>query len=98
MCHQRVNRTSRFPTPTAFPGYILAPNGGQVFYVDSGGIRDEYTADIASMLFPTLASALNACRANRGDTVIVMPQHTENIATTSITFVAGVRIVGVGNG
>lgn len=98
MSNQRINRTSRFPTPIGFPGYILAPNGGQVFYVDSGGIRDEYTADIASMLFTTLAGALNACRANRGDTIICMPQHTENVGTTTPTFVNGVKIVGVGNG
>jgi len=98
MSVQAITRTARFPTALGFPGYILAPAGGQIFYVDSGGVRDETTADIANMLFTTLAAALNACRANRGDTIIVMPQHTENVPTTSPTFVAGVRIVGVGNG
>lgn len=98
MSNQRINRTSRFASPVAFPGFILTPNGGQVFYVDSGGVRDETTADIASMLFTTLAGALNACRANRGDTIVVLPQHTENVTATTPTFVAGVRIVGVGNG
>lgn len=93
-----VTRLTRFATPLAIPGYVLAPNGGQVFYVDSGGVRDGYGDDIASALYTTLASALNACRANRGDTIIVMPQHAENVPTTTPTFVAGVKIVGVGNG
>lgn len=94
---QRVNRTSRQYNPIAFPGYILSPNGGQVFYVNSNGVQDDMTADIASMLFTTLGAALNACRANRGDYIYVMPGHTESV-TTSPTFVAGVTIIGYGNG
>ena len=94
---QRVNRTSRQYNPIAFPGYILSPNGGQVFYVNSNGVQDDTTADIASMLFTTLGQALGACRANRGDYIYVMPGHTESV-TTSPTFVAGVTILGYGNG
>lgn len=93
-----VTRLTRFNTPLAIPGYVLAPNGGQVFYVDSGGIRDGFSDDIASALYPTLAAALNVCRANRGDTIVVLPQHAENVGTTTPTFVAGVKIIGVGNG
>jgi len=88
---------SRFPNPVATPGYITAPNGGQIFYVDSGGVRDGFADDIASQLYTTLGAALNACRANRGDTIIVLPQHSESVTTTP-TFVAGVSIIGVGNG
>lgn len=95
---QRVNRTSRQYNPIAFPGYILSPNGGQVYYVCSLGVQDDTTADIASMLFPTLGAAMANCRANRGDYIYVLPGHTENVATTSPTFVAGVTIVGYGNG
>lgn len=95
---QPITRVNRQPNPYAFPGYIVCPNGGQVFYVSSLGIQDETTADIASQLYPTLTAALNVSRANRGDTIICLPGHTENIATTSPTFKAGVRVVGVGNG
>lgn len=95
---QRVNRTSRWYNPFALPGFIGSPNGGQVFYVNSNGVQDDTTGDIASMMFATLGQALNACRANRGDFIYVMPGHTENVPTTSPTFVAGVTIVGYGNG
>lgn len=92
-----LTRFSRLPTPIAFPGYILGNNGGVVRYVDSGGIRDAYQDDIANLLYTSIGSAMNACRANRGDTLVVLPGHTESVTTTP-TFVAGVRIVGVGNG
>lgn len=94
---QRINRTSRQYNPIANPGYILSPNGGQVFYVNSNGVQDDFTADIASMLFTTLGGAAAACRANRGDYIYVMPGHTESV-TTSPTFVAGTTILGYGNG
>jgi hypothetical protein len=97
MSVQRVNRTSRLPNPVAFPGIMLSANGGQVFYCCSLGVQDETTADIASMLFTTLGAALGACRANRGDVIYVLPGHTESVTTTP-TFVAGVSIIGVGNG
>lgn len=92
-----VSVLTRFPNPVATPGYITSPNGGQIFYVDSGGVRDGFLDDIASQLYTTLGAALNVCRANRGDTIIVLPQHSESVTTTP-TFVAGVSIIGVGNG
>lgn len=98
MSTQRVNRTSRWYNPFALPGFIGSPNGGQVFYVNSNGVQDDTTADIASMLFTTLGAATAACRANRGDYIFVMPGHTESVGTTSPTFVAGTTIVGYGNG
>lgn len=92
-----ITRYSRLPAPIAFPGYFLGPNGGRPFYVDSGGVRDGYNDDIASQLYTSLGAALAGCRANRGDTIFVMPQHAENVTTTP-TFIAGVRIIGIGNG
>lgn len=92
-----LTRFSRLPSPIAFPGYILGSNGGAVRYVCSLGIQDGTQDDIANLLFTSLASGLAACRANRGDVLCVLPGHTESVTTTP-TFVAGVRIVGVGNG
>jgi hypothetical protein len=95
---QNITRMNRFATPQAIPGYIMCPNGGKVFYLCSLGVQDETTADIASELYATLAQALSACRANRGDTIMVLPGHVENVSATTPTFVAGVTLVGVGNG
>lgn len=85
-------------TPLVIPGYSLGVNGGQVFYLDSGGVRDGYSDGISTNLFFTLASALAACRANRGDVIVAMPQHSESVTATSPTFVAGVTLLGMGNG
>lgn len=70
---------------------------GQTFYVDSnvaaasGGSPAEGVA--------TIAAATALCVANRGDTVVVMPNHTENVAAaTALCAVAGVRIIGLGDG
>lgn len=93
-----LTRYGRLPNPIAFPGYILGPNGGRVFYCDSGGVRDGTQDDIANLLYTSLNQAMSACRANRGDTICVLPGHTESVTATTPTFVAGVRIVGVGNG
>ena len=98
MSVQAITRTARFPTPLGIPGYILAPNGGQVFYLCSLGVQDETTADIASMLYPSLDKALAATRANRGDTIVALTGHTENLGTTTYTWKAGVKLVGVGIG
>lgn len=48
----------------------------------------------------TIDKAINACTANRGDKVYVLPGHTETVSGASgITLdVAGVEIIGVGDG
>lgn len=48
----------------------------------------------------TVDKALAKCTANKGDVIIVMPGHTETVASVgALTFdVAGVTLVGIGNG
>jgi hypothetical protein len=48
----------------------------------------------------TWAAAVALCTASQGDTIIIMPGHTESIATnTAITLSkAGVRTIGLGDG
>jgi hypothetical protein len=48
----------------------------------------------------TIAGALTACTANSGDTIVVLPGHTETItgAAGIAIATAGVNIVGLGNG
>lgn len=92
-----INRTSSFKNPFAIPPWIVVPNGGRMFYVCSLGVQNGIQDDIASNLFPTIGAAMAGCVANRGDTIICLPGHVENVTTTP-TFVAGVTIVSVGTG
>lgn len=92
-----VTRFSRLPTKIAFPGYVMSPNNGIVLYLCSLGIQDNMSDDIASVLYTSLAAALNVCRSNRGDVIIALPGHVENVTTTP-TFKAGVTVLGIGNG
>lgn len=47
----------------------------------------------------TLSSALALCRANMGDTILVLPGHAENVGTNDMAnLVAGTRIIGVSTG
>jgi hypothetical protein len=47
----------------------------------------------------TLAGALALCRANMGDTVLVLPGHSENVSSTALSaLVAGTRVIGVSTG
>jgi len=50
--------------------------------------------------FATIDYAIGKCVADRGDRILVMPGHAENIATAAAIAadVAGVSIIGVGNG
>jgi len=47
-----------------------------------------------------LDDAINLCTANRGDTIFLLPGHAENLTTaTAVNLdVAGVRVIGIGDG
>lgn len=90
-------------------GAYVVPPTGRVFFVRGDGSSvtnydDQYTKVMPStrQLFPSVASVLastSTVKASRGDTIIVLPGHTENIATADAwSFVAGVRILGLGQG
>lgn len=93
------------PTYTGFgvetPHGVFLPPGGQVVaYVRSTGVGDQDPPEIANRLVTSLAAALPYARANKGDAIVVLPGHTENVSvgTALSTLVAGTRIVGVGVG
>jgi hypothetical protein len=71
---------------------------GATFYVDSNVAAAEGTSPQTAV--GTWAAAVALCTASQGDTIIIMPGHTESIATnTAITLSkAGVRTIGLGNG
>lgn len=87
------------------PGFILVPTGGLIHYVHSSGaaaldlLPSGVRAPSPGGFYTSVASALGACRANRGDKIICLPGHTESLATAaSWTWVAGVDVIGTGRG
>ena len=80
--------------------------GGQTFVVaKSAAAGRKILQDIfkpfngKNRYFATIDEAIGACVANRGDTILVAPGHTENVTNGSIACdVAGITIVGLGSG
>lgn len=94
-----TTRISRFANPLAIPPWIISPNGGQVWYLASPNPQDGFNDDLMSHMTSTLAQAMGNCRANRGDVIVVLPGYTESVGiSTALTFVAGVTIIGIGQG
>jgi hypothetical protein len=88
--------------------YAIAPVG-RVFFVrgNSSGqvpnLDDQYTANSTKTqkCYPTVKSILDKglCKASRGDVIVCLPGHVENIAAADAwTLVAGLRIIGLGRG
>lgn len=73
---------------------------GKVYYVDSVTGSDGNVGTDPSTPKATIDGAINACAANKGDTIIVFPKHAETIsAAGGITAdIAGVSIIGIGEG
>src|SRR5437868_2148354 len=68
---------------------------GSTFYVDSSVAAAEGASP--STAVATIKAAYALCTASQGDTIVVMPGHTETIphATTGLSCTkAGVRVIG----
>jgi calcineurin-like phosphoesterase len=86
---------------------IVQAHPGEVFWVYNGtavlkgqrGGSDQNKGTFNSP-FSTLAGAVAQCVANRGDIIMVKPGHAETISSaTALTMsIAGVAVVGLGNG
>jgi hypothetical protein len=91
------NGASSFGMPV-LPG--VAPTTGSIFFVHSG--TGGSGADGLSPTTPlaTVDQAINKCTASKGDTIFVMPGHSETIAAADgwDADVAGIRIIGLGWG
>src|SRR6185369_9889672 len=102
---QIANYTQGFSGGVAIRGVpILQTHSGQVFWVSSatpqlrGQVQgsNQNKGDF-NRPFGTVAYAMTQCLANRGDVIYVKPGHTETItAAGTITHVAGVAVVGLG--
>jgi len=94
------NGVSSYGMPVLGSGAGIPPTTGSVFFVHSGtGANGNPGVDPARPL-ATIAFAIGLCTANKGDIILVMPGHAETIATAGgITAnVAGISIIGLGNG
>lgn len=82
-------------------GIALLPPGSRIAaYVRSTGAQAGDDSFTVSNMVSTLAAGLARVRAGLGDTVCVMPGHTESVvdATMLTGLIAGTRIVGFGRG
>jgi len=88
------------PVTTAY-GMMLPPGGKVVGYVHASGQShvEDRALEMAG-LYTTVNAALANCESGRGDTIVVLPGHTENVTGADgwSNLVAGTRIVGLGDG
>lgn len=93
----RVSSGAGFQTEVG----TFTPAGGKVVaYVHHSGRNVTDDEHIGKMVLTTLNAALRLCRASKGDTVVVLPGHAENISSADqmSNLVAGTRIIGLGYG
>lgn len=98
---QTVGPVTSYRTPTQLDYVRLA--AGNVFFVQSssGSAADDTShGGVPSYPYATLAYALTKVTASNGDLIVVLPGHAETIsaAGTITCSVAGVSIVGIGQG
>lgn len=72
---------------------------GNIFYVHHDGAASG-PGRAPGNAYTTLDAAVNACTANNGDVILILPGHAENLtaADTVDVDVAGVTIIGLGDG
>lgn len=72
---------------------------GSTFYVDSVTGSDNDSGKTPAQAKATIDAAIGLCTANKGDVIYILPGHAETVTATSIAYdVAGVRIIGLGQG
>lgn len=71
----------------------------RIFYVDSNGGGSTTSGGLTpDSAFTTLASAIAACTASKGDIIYVMAGHAESFGASGLAInVAGISIIGIGN-
>ncbi len=102
----RSNYPSRFAEGVTIGGINVDMQlPGEIFWVNNstvlakGGIGgSDGNKGTYKQPFSTIDKGITACKASRGDIVLVMPGHTETVSTTSINMdIAGVTVVCLGN-
>jgi len=100
------NRTALFNRTQ--PGGVftvqdMLDHPGDIWFVDSGAANGADSVGAGrnpDIPFLTLDYAIGQCTANNGDTILVMPGHTEDLDADSAVDVdvAGLKIIGLGDG
>ncbi len=87
-------------TKTPFGIALLPPGARVAAYVRSTGVQSGDDQFTAQNLVTTLAAGLARVRSGLGDTVVVLPGHSESVtdATMLDNLVPGTRIMGFGRG
>lgn len=94
------NGIASFGVPVIGAGAGIPTTTGSYFFVDSVDGNDGNTGKSPAAAVATIDVAVGLCTANKGDVIVVMPNHAENLATAgALTIdVAGITIVGLGTG
>lgn len=73
---------------------------GKIWYVDSVNGNANYDGKTPFKALATIDAAVGKCVANQGDIIYVLPGHVETISTATglVVDVAGISIIGLGNG
>lgn len=81
-------------------GLFLPPGGRVAAYVRSTGLQDQDDSAVQNNLVATLSAGLARCRSGLGDTVMILPGHSESVTDNAMltNLVAGTRIIGCGVG
>src|SRR3990167_1055811 len=92
------NGVSSFGMPVLGGGPFATT--GNVFFVDSATGSNGNSGTDKDHAFATVDYAVGKCTADKGDIIFVMPGHEETIisATSLVVDVAGVQIIGLGQG
>lgn len=85
---------------------LLQTHSGEIFWVNSsttavakGAIGGSDGGDGSYRRpFATLDFAVGKCLANRGDIIVLMPNHAETLAAAVALDVAGIAVIGLGQG
>ena len=78
----------------------IKPTTGNIFFVHATNGNAANTGISSTAPMATIDQAINLCTANHGDIVVAMPGHTETLTTATqlVMDVAGIQIVGLGQG
>lgn len=87
-----------FPVGARLGNVTVLPGGTNVHYVRSTGAADYDPPELSGRIHTTVNSALSQCRSGRGDVVLILEGHAENISAADAwsNLVAGTQIVGRG--
>jgi len=99
-----ITRTSPgFAAGFTLPLNLLQGGGvlttGKTFYVDSVTGSNSNSGRRSTSPVATLDYAIGLCTASKGDTIFLMPGHTEAVTSTNTAIdVTGVTVIGLGSG